>query len=156
MAQGDHDRGDQGRVGIGVETGSLKVPKKFESMALSARGWLDELYTDSSHPRSPPRLKADFATAMRWLGIKSFSEIRQEHYELWSAGFACYLAEGKAPSASLKQQFEAYSKWAKEDPPPFVALDDDVRSVFRRLLVPDQEPPKDLGFLRSLFGSKSR
>jgi hypothetical protein len=134
----------------------VKVPKKFEFMALSARAWLDDLHTDSSHPRSPPQLKADFATAMRWLGISSFSEIRPGHYERWSAAFVCYLAEGKAPSASLKAQFEASSQWAKEDPPLFVALDDEIRGVFRRLLVPDQEPPKEFGFLRSLFGSKSR
>jgi hypothetical protein len=122
----------------------VKVPKKFEFMALSARGWLDELYQDAQHVRAPAQLKNDFATAMRWLGIRNFSEIRQEHYELWSAGFVCYLAEGKAPgkalpSMGLAGSFGSYAKWAREDAPPFVALDDDIRSVFGRLLSADTD-----------------
>lgn len=121
----------------------MKVPKKFEFMALSARGWLDELYQDAGQARAPAQLKNDFATAMRWLGIRSFSEIREEHYELWSAGFVCYLAEGKAPGKGLPgigyaDSFKAYAKWAREDPPPFVALNDDIRGVFGRLMSIDE------------------
>ena len=103
-------------------------------MALSARSWLDELYADANRVPAGHRLRNDLAIALRWLGLKNFSDIRQEHYELWSAGFVCYLAEGKAPSASLSDQFRAFSKWAREDPPPFIALDDDIRRVFGRLL----------------------
>jgi hypothetical protein len=120
---------------------SMKVPKKFETMALSARGWLDELYTDANRTRAPAQLKNDFATAMRWLGIRSFSEIRQDHYEMWSAGFVYYLAEGNAPSASLRDQFQAFAKWAKQEPPRPVALDDDIRGVFGRLLSFDTAMP---------------
>jgi hypothetical protein len=146
----------------------MKVPNKFEFMALSARGWLDELYKDASHERAPARLKNDFTTAMRWLGLEKFSDIRQEHYERWSAGYVCYLAEGKAPStqfylntpSELQRSFDSYAKWAREDPLPFVALNDDIRGVFGRLLGGDDAapnlPPKGPGFLRSLFGLKSR
>ena len=143
MASRDHRRRDQGRVGIGAETAFVKVPKKFEFMALSARGWLDELCQDAHHARAPAQLKNDFAIAMRWLEIRSFSDIRQEHYERWSAGFVCYLGEGKPPGKrlpgmELAGSFEAYAKWAREDPPPFVALNDDIRGVFGRLMSVDE------------------
>jgi hypothetical protein len=150
----------------------VKVSKKFEFMALSARGWLDELYTDANRVPASHPLRDDLAKAMRWLGLRNFSDIKQEHYELWSAGFVCYLAEGKAPPSDLTSDlkgpmalgpmFEAHAKWAREDPPPFVALDDDIRGVFRRLLAGDAKtavphrPSKGLGFLRSLFGFQSR
>ena len=103
-------------------------------------------------------------------GAQQFSDIKQKHYELWSAGFVCYLAEGKAPPSQLaitgpselKRVFEDCSKWAKEGPPPFVALDDEIRGVFARLLSVDAGPavpsraPKGIGSLlsRLFFGSR--
>jgi hypothetical protein len=119
----------------------VKVPRELEFMALSACGWLDDLYVDANRVPPTHQLRTDLAKALRWLGLKNFSDIKQEHYELWSAGFVCYLAEGKAPSAGLKSQFEAYSQWAREDLPTRVALDDDIRGVFARLLSVDAPIP---------------
>jgi hypothetical protein len=140
-----------------MEMASVRIPKKFEFMALSAHMWLDELYTDANRVPPPHQLRDDLAKALRWLGLKNFSDIKQEHYELWSAGFVCYLAEGKAPSAGLKDQFKAFSQWAKEDPPRLVTLSDDIRGVFARLLSVGAEiavqshDPKGSGSLLATF-----
>ena|SRR5215203_1655928 len=137
-------------------------------MAVSARMWLDDLYADSNRPNCPPILKNDLAKALRWMELERFSDIGEKHYKRWAAGFVCYLCEGKTPPnqsgpLSLTPLFEGYAKYAKEEPPPFVDLDDEIRGVFRRLLsVDDAEiavsnrPSKGLGFFHSLFGVKSR
>jgi hypothetical protein len=71
---------------------------------------------------------------------------RVAKHEMFARGFERYLREGKAPSNSLKEAFRHIKKWLTDIYKTVrllnVELNDDVRSVFDRLLAAEIETEK--------------
>ena len=88
-----------------------------------------------------------------WLGIESRAELTTEHHERWARAFEAYLMEGNAPSQELESAFARFRNWLVRVYRAIrnlnVELDDEVRSIFDRLLATDEEmaripPPQPL------------
>jgi hypothetical protein len=101
---------------------------------------LGDLASDAS---APQQIKDDFASVMKWMGVKSRADIGVEQHEQWARGFEAYLMDGKAPSVELQSVFARFRAWlvgvyrtiAKLN----VNLTDDVRRVMDRLVATDDE-----------------
>lgn len=103
-----------------------------------------EVFADAAtRPDASEKLKADFATALKWLGVNSREEIQRSHHEKWAQGFERYLWEGKAPSRALAAAFERFKLWMKAIYRSVASLGgelpDDIRGVFDRLLATEDE-----------------
>lgn len=103
-----------------------------------------ELLADlSERTDAPPRYKQMFADATKWLGVASRSEIGREQHEKFARGYEAYLFEGKAPSAKLAGVFATFKLWLKKVYRDIralnVELNDEIRSVYDRLLATDDE-----------------
>ena len=63
-------------------------------------------------------------------------------HELWARGFERYLAEGKAPTKSLKRAFQKFSSWLinvyRQLANLNVSLSPEIRDVFDRLLTSEE------------------
>lgn len=80
--------------------------------------------------------------------------------EQWARGFEAYLLEGKAPSAELRGAFEKFRAWLisvyRRVAGLNVAISDDLRNIFNRMLATDDEIAKasaDAGDTGPLFAS---
>lgn len=87
------------------------------------------------------KLKDDYKTLLDYVGVESRSEIEEEHHEKIAKAFETYLMEGKAPSEGLRKAFKNFQTWlvAIYKGVPRQELSDEVRSVFDRLLVSEQQ-----------------
>jgi hypothetical protein len=96
----------------------------------SLRGihWLDQLMLDAAQPRAPDSLREDARTVLKWLGIENAEAIQTEHYDQFSRAFQRYISEWRTPSS---QRAPAMARSPR-------ALNDDIRSVFSRLLEREQ------------------
>lgn len=67
-------------------------------------------------------------------------------HEQWSRGFEAYLMEGKAPSVELRSAFEKFRSWLisvyRRLTGLNVAISDDIRAVFDRMIASDEEIAK--------------
>lgn len=80
--------------------------------------------------------------------------------EQWARGFEQYLMEGKAPSADLRSAFEKFRAWLiavyRRLTGLNVAISDDIRAVFDRMIATDDEIAKakvDTGEAGPLFAT---
>lgn len=91
----------------------------------------------------PESVKRDWETTLRWLEVADRASIKTEHHEKMARGFEAYLREGKAPSAALEGVFTRFKLWLTDIYRTVsqldVALNDEVRGVFDRLLATDDE-----------------
>ena len=80
---------------------------------------------------------------LKWLGVKSFDDITEQHHETFARAFEKYLAEGDAPSNKLRDAFNSFSQWVRQVYRDIkkldVEIDDDIRQVFDRLLATEVE-----------------
>lgn len=78
-----------------------------------------------------------------WLGVDSFESIQVEQHEKFARAFEAYLREGQAPSSGLQAAFDTFSRWLKHIYRSLtsldVELDNDIRSIFDRLLATEAE-----------------
>ncbi|MCK5235768.1 MAG: hypothetical protein KAR06_02190, partial [Deltaproteobacteria bacterium] len=85
----------------------------------------------------------DFNTVTTWLGAEEGKPLTVSQKEKFARGFEAYLREGKAPSADLERAFDRFKKWLtnvyKSLTDLNVEINDEVRAVFDRLLVAEQE-----------------
>jgi hypothetical protein len=51
---------------------------------------------------------------LKWLGLRSFDDVTEEHHERWAESFEVYLRTGEAPSLKLRHAFAAFSRWLKK------------------------------------------
>ena len=105
--------------------------------------FLEVLGDLASDPNAPADIVADYAAALKFMGVESRDQVGTEQHEKWARGFEAYLAEGKAPTAELAPAFSRFKAWMKAIYRTLrnlnVDLTDDVRQVFDRLLATDQE-----------------
>ena len=88
------------------------------------------------------QLADDLQAALSWMGVDSVDDIGTPQHEQWARGFEAYLREGRAPSAALRQTFARFRAWLvsvyQQVAGLNVEINDDIRSVFDRLVATDE------------------
>ncbi len=106
--------------------------------------WLERLVRDATDARAPASLRNDVREIHDWLGIREGEAISDAAHEQFARGFERYLMEGTAPSRGLARVFEQFKNWLTEIYRSALSLDvpmnDNIRRVFDRMLVPEHEP----------------
>lgn len=117
--------------------------------------FLEVLGRVANEPGAPKEVVDDLNATLKWFGVKdietwnamTFDE-REPHHEKWAESFERYLLEGKAPSLALRQSFQRFKEFligAYRSLKQFIAghpeakLNDEVRSVFDRLLATEEQ-----------------
>ena len=84
-----------------------------------------------------PMVQRDYRIVKEWLGAKS-DTFTEEQEEKFARGFEAYLREGKAPKPELQGIFDRFKEWLtqiyKSVRKLDVAINDDIRQVFDRML----------------------
>lgn len=97
----------------------------------------------ANHPDATTRLKNDYATFAKWMGIEPGEEPSEAQQERFARGFEVFVREGKAPSVELAGPFQMFRLWLtaiyKDIEPLNVDLNDEVRGAFGRMLATDQQ-----------------
>lgn len=130
----------------------------------SAHHFFDIIHRYSAEENAPQRLKDDYATMRKWMGIPEGADAYHKtgnkftfntQLEKFARGFETYLKEGRAPSRELAGVFAKFKTWItdiyntlrKSGQP----ISNDIRGVFDRMLAekpektviaPDHEPGK--------------
>lgn len=90
-----------------------------------------------------PQMMVDMDALVKWMGVKSMDDIGVEQHEQFARGFEAYLMEGKAPSLELRSAFDAFRRWFLAIYRTIrglnVAINDEVRGVFDRMLASHEE-----------------
>jgi len=106
--------------------------------------WLERLVRDATDARAPDSLINDVREIRDWLGVREGEVISDAAHEQFARGFERYLMEGTAPSRGLARVFEQFKNWLTEiyrsATSLNVELNDNIRRVFDRMLVPEHEP----------------
>lgn len=101
---------------------------------------LGDLAEDSN---APQQIKDDYATVLKWMGVKDRASIQTDQHEQWARGFEAYLREGKSPSVEMQSVFARFRAWLvsvyKTLARLNVTLTDDVRRVMDRIVATDEE-----------------
>lgn len=103
-----------------------------------------EVYKDlASAEGAESKLRADFDSLLGWLGVESADQIGVDQHEQFARGFEAYLGEGKAPTPELQSVFSQFKQWIlgiyRSLQNLDVALTDEVRGVFDRMLASQEE-----------------
>lgn len=105
--------------------------------------YLEVIDQISTSEDAPQQITDDVSTIRSWLGAEDGAAITTEQHEQFARGFEQYLAEGKAPSPELAGAFARFKRWLiqiyKDLRRLNVALTDDVRRVFDRLVASDEQ-----------------
>lgn len=118
---------------------------KDESTFLHETGhlFLEVMGDLSTAENADAKVKEDYSTLLKWLGVWSRDQITTEHHEKFARGFEAYLYEGKAPNEKLKNIFRAFSTWLKTVYKKITELNVDVspevKGVFDRMLAADEQ-----------------
>ena len=109
----------------------------------SGHQYLADLLRDAQHDAAPDQLKQDAAATLKWLGIDSPDTLKRANHEKFARGFEQYLREGVAPSKELASVFARFRQWLTDIYQTLKGLgkpiNDDIRSVFDRLLAENPE-----------------
>lgn len=109
----------------------------------SGHFYLEILADLAEDANAPAQVKEDFASVLKWMGVKSRAEIGVDQHEQWARGFEAYLMEGKAPSVEVQSVFARFRAWLvavyRSITRLNVNLTDDVRGVMDRLVATDEE-----------------
>ena len=113
--------------------------------------YLETLAAMASAPDAPAEIAQDMQTVLGWFGFEGTAadwltqdvNARRDAHEKFARGFEAYLFEGKAPSTELTRLFGRFRAWLTHIYKSIRALDveinDDIRSVFDRLLASEQQ-----------------
>lgn len=92
---------------------------------------------------APEQVRADYAKVLAYLGVDSREQIGVEQHEVFARSFEAYTREGAAPSSALRRAFARFKVWLtalyRSATQLDVALTDEVRGVFDRMLASDAE-----------------
>lgn len=103
-----------------------------------------EVIQDLAQAKNAPVQMQDDVKAIRdWVGAEGDAPLTTEQHEQFARGFEQYLAEGKAPAPELAGAFARFKRWMlaiyKHLSRLNVALNDDVRQVFDRIVASDEQ-----------------
>ena len=105
----------------------------------------------SKRDDAPARITENYQAMLDWVGaanasdldIRVHGEAAREKQERLARAFEAYLREGKAPSAKLQSAFSQFREWLKKIYQNMtqlnVTMDDEIRTVFDRMLATDAE-----------------
>ncbi|MGI5860826.1 MAG: hypothetical protein ACOX6T_02085 [Myxococcales bacterium] len=125
----------------------------------SGHFFLEALGDLAGREDAPQQVKDDYAALLKWFGVERREDIKREHHEKFARSFERYLMEGRAPSSALQRAFERFRIWLTRIYRILAGLDvelnDEVRSVFDRMLATDEEIARARGRpeARPLFAS---
>lgn len=92
------------------------------------------------------QFKTDHKAILNWFGVESSDQIKTEHHEQFARAWELYAREGKSPSKALRKLFNTFKIWLtniyKNAEELDVEINDELRSVFDRLLTSKQESKK--------------
>ena len=103
---------------------------------------------------------ADMAAVEKWAGVIN-GKWTEAAEELWATGFERYLAEGKAPTSSMKGVFAQFKEWLADIYGAIIGSDidvnvsDEVKEIMERL-VSGPKPEKTLSGQKILPGMEGR
>lgn len=103
-----------------------------------------EVYRDlATAEDAAPQLRSDLNALLKWFGVESADQIGVDQHEQFARGFEAYLGEGKAPTPELQSVFSQFKQWIlgiyRSLQNLDVALTDEVRGVFDRMLASQEE-----------------
>lgn len=117
--------------------------------------FLEVLGRVASEPGAPKEIVDDLNATLKWFGVESIDawnamtfDEREPHHEKWAESFERYLLEGKAPSPALRQSFQRFKEFLlgvykslKQfiTRHPNAKINDEIRSVFDRLLATEEQ-----------------
>lgn len=105
--------------------------------------YLEVIQDLASTENAPQQIKDDVAAIRAWVGATEDAPLTTEQHEQFARGFESYLAEGKAPAPELNGAFARFKRWMmaiyKHLSRLNVALNDDVRKVFDRMVASDEQ-----------------
>jgi len=98
---------------------------------------------DAAHPLARDSLRQEARAVLKWLGVAKSEAIEIKHHVQFARAYERYVMERQAPSGTLAPAFATLSESLTNvygTPQSLkVALNNDIRSVFNRLLaMPDQ------------------
>jgi len=105
----------------------------------------------SKRDDAPARITENYQAMLDWVGATNASDLdiringeaAREKQERLARAFEAYLREGKAPSAKLQSAFSQFREWLKKIYQNLtqldVTMDDEIRTVFDRMLATDAE-----------------
>lgn len=110
----------------------------------SGHVFLELLGDLASRPDAPEQVKADYQTALKWMGVERREDVKTEHHEKFARGFEAYLLEGKTPSTALARAFQRFRTWllAVYRTVKPEELSPEIRGVFDRMLAVEDELPR--------------
>ena len=114
----------------------------------TAHDWLERLLRDATHSKAPQQLIDDVAAVREWIGMREGEKLSPEDWtrahEQFATAFERYLLEGTAPSKGLARVFQQFKEWLTSiyqgGISAGVPINDRIRQVFDRMLVPEREP----------------
>lgn len=131
--------------------------------------FLELMRTVAADEQAPAEVAQIWDDALNWFGLTREQwdamdlDAKRPYHERWAEAFEAYLMEGKAPSLSLREAFQAFKAWLKRIYNEMFArerLDPQIRDVFDRMLATDQEIAEaraemgaDFSFGREAFNS---
>lgn len=105
--------------------------------------YLEVIQDLASAENAPQQMQDDVAAIRGWVGAEGDAPLTTEQHEQFARGFESYLAEGKAPAPELAGAFARFKRWMlaiyKHLSRLNVALNDDVRQVFDRIVASDEQ-----------------
>ena len=123
--------------------GMLKKADASTFLHEGAHFWLEVFGDIATQADVPAQLAADYSAILKFLGVASREEIGTEQHEKFARAFEAYLYEGKAPAEEVRGMFASMRQWFiriyKEITNLNVALSDDIRGVFDRMVATETE-----------------
>lgn len=112
--------------------------------------FLETMNKLASDQNAPEAIKKDMQAVFDWLGVKDIAEWnshdlewQRDKHEQFARGFEAYLFEGKSPSIEMRAVFQRFRAWlvnVYHDLSELnVELNDEVRSVFSRMLATQEQ-----------------
>lgn len=136
---------NNGALVLKAARNTMKIFKSANaSTALHEFGhqFLEDLHKDASDPAASAETSLDHGIVAKWLKLKDGEDISVAQHEQFARGFEKFMMEGHAPSTGLARVFAKFRNWLtdiykKVSKIPGVAINDDIRDVFSRMLSRD-------------------
>lgn len=139
----------RGAIGVGSDKFTISFLENADLSTFvheSAHQFLEEMATDAQRDDVSQKLKDDFQSILKWMGVSSWEEVQRDHHEQWAKSFEDYLRTGKAPSLELQPAFQRFKGWMLEVYRGIKAryfddskLSPEITGVMDRLLASEEE-----------------
>jgi len=126
-----------------IQIGLLEGRNLSTILHETSHAFLEMLADVAEMPTASERTKTLWADTLKELGIESRAQIKTKQHEQFASWGERYFMEGKAPSEKMRPLMQRFQSWMqmvyKTLEKLGVRINDDVRSVFDRLMATDAE-----------------